>query len=161
MYSLFTITLLSFAAFFTNPFTTVSPAPADQVEHYNFTYNGPFPHSVINACNGEEVVLNGTAHVHEWGTILPNGNTHAHFHQNFSNIVGIGQTTGTVYNCVGSYNYHFNTSVGTTETATLTQNLISTVGDGPSFTIQANYHLTVNANGTTTVEFENFNAPCL
>jgi hypothetical protein len=128
------------------------------VTHFSDSGNHPFPHTVTNGCNGELVDLDGIVHWRSWGTIT-GGTFHHHYHQNFSGIVGIGQTTGTVYNCVGTQNGSAQGKVGVAYSFTVVQNLIST-GDGPTFKIKFDQHYTVDANGNVHAEKDNFVPTC-
>ena len=85
------------------------------------------------------------------------GGFHSVFIANDHSLVGIGLTTGIMYHEVGAFTEVFNfrgTAPGREYTFTATLNYI---GQGPANNAinRANFHFTINANGITTVEFDN------
>jgi hypothetical protein len=67
-------------------------------------------HTVYNDCTGEDVYFpEGNAHISYGGVIKPNGTIRTRFHGNW-NLVGYGEDSGTIYQCVSPYN---ESSVGT------------------------------------------------
>ena len=110
----------------------------------------PFPHVVVNPCNGEVIAMTGNVHVSVHGVIAPNGNVTMTFHQNFNGISGTGDL-GNTYQCVSAITQTSTGSVGETFTFTGTQSLIGH-GNAPNSYLRAVVHMTVNANGDVTVD---------
>ena len=127
--------------------------------HFKDSGKVQFPHAVINDCNGEVVVLDGIAHYNYSQTTLPSGVIRWHYHQNFSGISGVGQDTGTVYNCVGAQSHKGEVNAGEKISILVIQNLIST-GSAPSFKLKVYVVIEFDEYGNLTTYVEDVKATC-
>ncbi len=109
--------------------------------------------------NGEEVVLTGDMHFLLAVTLDANGGLHVKDHYQFQGVSGIGQSTGDKYQAVGVSQGTFNGKVGFTYTFVQNFRIIGQ-GPGNDFLVHVTFHLTVNADGTTTVFHDNFTIDC-
>ena len=110
----------------------------------------PFPHEIVNPCNGEVIAMTGNVHVSVHGVVAPNGNVTMTMHQNFNGISGTGDL-GNTYQCVSAITQTSTGSAGQTFTFTGTQSLIGH-GDAPNSYLRVLVHSTVNANGDVVVD---------
>jgi hypothetical protein len=106
--------------------------------------------SVWNSCTGEFIELSGTANFQVRGMISDNKITYI-LQVNYSNVKGVGTTSGTQYVTNSTFNYsntfNFNTQFVYQQSASVRY---IAQGSGLSFTIINDWHLTVNANGEET-----------
>jgi hypothetical protein len=106
-----------------------------------------------NSCEGEYIDFSGTGYVQIHGVISNNKITYV-LHYNVSNVKGYGRTTGTAYVTTSTFNYsntfNFNTQFVYQQNATT--NYIA-IGKDADFTVENDWHLTVNANGVATFFF--------
>lgn len=109
--------------------------------------------------NGEEVVFTGDLHVLLAVTLDANGGFHAKEHFQPQGLTGIGQSTGDKYQATGVTQDTFNGKVGSTFTYV---NNFRIIGQGPgnNYLVHETFHVTVNANGTTTVVHDNLTIDC-
>jgi hypothetical protein len=131
------------------------PAKADVV----FNGDVAIVPSIVNPCNGEIVVLTGTAHVVAEETFTPSGNIHVSTHINAVGVSGVGMTTGAKYSISNSLTEELTFAGATEETVNDTFRIIGQ-GQVPNFNLHELIHVTINANGTVTVAFETFNETC-
>ena len=125
----------------------------------------PFTFSVFIPCanqgNGEVVDFSGT--LHEVISSTVNGN-HVHLNNLFNpqGAKGVGETTGDVWEATGETRSDLNASVsGFPFTNTFVNNFKLINGkDHASFLVHENAHVTVNADGTTTANQDNFTFSC-
>ena len=119
-------------------------------EKANFDYYN----YIWNSCANEWVQLSGTGHFELRGMISESKITYI-LHFNLSNVRGIGLNTGNEFLTTQSFNYS-NTASFTGNQQVYQQrgsiHFIDPSGDA-SFTIENDWHLTVNANGTVTFFF--------
>jgi hypothetical protein len=109
-----------------------------------------------NGCPGSEPVqLSGYSH--EVFVLSDSGNL-LHYSLNFQGVKGIGLLTGTTYKI--NLNIEVTNSVSGTETTSLYHGV--TVGPGPNNNdlFSAQFHITVNPDGTVTAYFDNFFENC-
>jgi hypothetical protein len=108
---------------------------------------------VYNPCSGEYVQINGTIRYKLRGMISNNKITYI-LHYNYSNVTGVGLSSGTKYIANGAFNYsntdNFSQQLVYQQNSTF--NYIALRGDA-SFKIINDWHLTVNANGVATFFF--------
>ena len=126
----------------------------------------PITLSVPVACNvGEVVDLSGR--LHTVITFTSNSRrVNAHVHVNAQEITGTGEITGRTFQATGEINISFHKSLlnGQGTRTFITSLEVTGLGPGGSvigFTLQERAHVTFNANGTVTVNFDNFNAACM
>jgi hypothetical protein len=109
------------------------------------------------------VFVEGTAHFSTRVTTDATGEAHVQVHVNYSNMHGEGLITGDRFVAASSSNEHDNGSVfdGSGGVLTLTQN-VQFVGQGPNnnFKVRGRLHITVNANGDTTVSRQDLAIDC-
>jgi hypothetical protein len=112
-----------------------------------------------NGGAGEDVALTGNLHDMFELTFDNAGGVHVKFQDNPQGISGVGSVTGDRYQGTGVTQVEFNAKVGVEVTFI---NRFDIIGQGPgnNFEIHETAHLTVNANGTLTVFFDNFSAVC-
>jgi hypothetical protein len=113
-----------------------------------------------NQGNGEFVDFSGT--LHQLLTSTVNGNNiHLNLHSNPQGVKGVGETTGDVWVATGETRQDLNASInGFPFETTFVNNLKLVNGNGGSFQIHENTHVTVLADGTTTASVDNFSFTC-
>ncbi len=106
-----------------------------------------------NPCSEEFMDFAGTIHTEIRGVLSDHKITFV-LHINVSNVRATGRTSGTEYVTTSTFNYtntfNFNTQFVYQQRATT--NFIAQ-GKGSNFSIENDWHLTVNANGETTFFF--------
>jgi len=123
----------------------------------------PQPFQVFVPCAaggaGELVDLDGTLHVLLHTTLDGSGGFHAKTHFQPQGVVGIGLTTGDIYQGTGATQNHLNGTVG--EESTFVDNF-RLIGHGPgdNLLMHQTLHATVNANGVATALVSNFRVEC-
>lgn len=119
----------------------------------NFTETFEVSGSAWNSCEGEFIDFTGSGRVQVRGMISNNKITYV-LHSNLSGVKGYGRTSGTEYVTTSTFNYsntfNFNTQYVYQQRGTT--NFIAK-GKEADFTIENDWHLTVNANGVTTFFF--------
>jgi len=110
---------------------------------------------------GETVDLSGPLHVLMSFTI--NGNNVSgvqHFQP--QGISGTGETTGAKYQATGVTSTTFQMSLQNGQASETFINRFDIIGQGPgnNFRVHETAHITFNAGGTVTVNFDNFNVEC-
>ena len=113
-----------------------------------------------NQGNGEVVDFSGSLHAVFSSTVNGN-NIHLNMLFNPQGIKGVGETTGDVWQATGETREDLTASVSAFPfTNTFVNNFKLIDGRGGSFLIHENFHVTVNADGTTTVLHDNFTFTC-
>jgi hypothetical protein len=110
---------------------------------------------------GELVDVSGNLHILVTATIN-NNHVSGTTHYQPQGVVGEGRDTGDKYHAVGITRDHFSGELqGGSYTYTFT-NSFMIIGQGPgnNFTVHETIHITINANGETTVEVDNFKTAC-
>lgn len=109
---------------------------------------------------GETVLLEGRLHALIHTTTDASGGVHDVVNFHSLEVTGIGQTTGDIYHGTNSDKFRINI-IDPPSTFT-NQNTISLHGQGTAsdFVLQATLHVTVNANGDITAEFDNVRISC-
>jgi hypothetical protein len=130
-----------------------------------FNASVPISLSVFVSCAvggaGEVVDLSGPLHVLVTATIT--GDTiSVNNKSNSQGISGTGETTGTKYQAIYINDTKITGSLqnGQFTTTFISQFAIIGAGTGNNFVVHENEHLTLNADGTATVFFDNFFFTC-
>jgi hypothetical protein len=139
------IAVASFAAL-------TSPSRAANQSNLRF----PISDTIFDPCTGELVDLSGTAHVVSALTINDNHGS-LMFHSNAVES-GVGETTGASYRLLANFSDHLEGSFvnGQFTQTTVIRNLrlITAGGSNNAFAFDDTFHVTANANGNVTVEFD-------
>ena len=115
-----------------------------------------------NLCNGDVIELQGTLHIVMQGEFVEDApRQHVKGHVNSQRLTGIGMPSGARYNVTFINNSIFNARIGGANVTTLEamMNVVSRAS-GENFQIQTVLHNTINANGETTSQFQNFHVHC-
>lgn len=158
--------LILFASLLTMLFV-VTPAfpqaqPQTQVYEINWDYTYSIP--CANGGLGEDVRITGPVHAQETTVMKPDGTLNVIWTYNAQGLSGIGLTTGTGYHFVGVTRQSFTLFPGTVypwEVTFINRNKI--VGERSEANYEAFWetvHITVNANGETTVSFDTSGVVC-
>lgn len=110
---------------------------------------------------GEMVDLSGS--LHTLITLTINGNNFSEVtHFQPQGISGTGETTGVKYQATGLTEESTTGSFQNGQASQTFVNRFDIIGQGPgnNFTIHETAHITINANGTGTVFFDNFGVEC-
>lgn len=112
-----------------------------------------------NGGAGENVTLTGNLHVQTQFNFNNAGGGNFHMLFNPQGISGTGSVTGAKYQATGM------TQSDGTFTSGVTSDFINRfdiIGQGPgnNYEVHETAHLTINANGTVTVNFDNFSVVC-
>jgi hypothetical protein len=137
-----------------------APARVPTAPLFAVTDNEQLPFSFnVRGCT-ERVHVAGTFHVLGTFTLSASGNETDRFHINASGT-GTGLTTGASYHFNDPINLtaHFRDNVRYGESQIETLTLIGD-GDAPNTKIQGRFRFTMNANGDTTVEFDETETIC-
>ena len=123
------------------------PVMTKAVERYR---DVPIDAVFYNACCDEQVYITGTAHLMITKNVI---------RLNVSDQQGVGLTSGYSYTGVGQgvetnvfYTHQYD--------GTLTSILNMSNNNGCSFRVQATFHVTVNANGEVTADFQTISFHC-
>lgn len=110
---------------------------------------------------GEVVDLFGPLHTLMSFTINGN-NVSGYFHFQPQGISGTGETTGDKYQATGLTEQSFKNSLQNGQANLTFVNNFRIIGQGPgnNFLVHETMHLTINANGTVTVSFDNLTVDC-
>lgn len=121
----------------------------------------PFTNTMPNPCNGDIVTFSGDIHVVNHFTTDAGGGTHVKTHGNYQSVSGTGTPSGAQYRVVTTSNETINDNDGPQTEVSSVQvlNLISQ-GSGPNFRLRIVFHITINANGTTTSQVEESSIEC-
>jgi hypothetical protein len=117
----------------------------------------PISFAVINPCNGETVTFTGADHFVVRVTFDGSGRFHLASNDNI-HVTGTG-SLGNEYEGNQEDQNQLNGRFGIEQTLATTFSAIST-GSAPNYETHALIHITVNANGTTTVFIDNFTSSC-
>jgi hypothetical protein len=115
-----------------------------------------------NLCNGDQLQLQGTLHFVQQGEFVEDApRQHVSGHLNSQKLTGVGIPSGQLYNVDFISNSIVNSRVDGANVTTLEamMNVVS-LGSGENFQIQTVLHVTINANGDTTTQFQNFHVHC-
>jgi len=112
-----------------------------------------------NGGEGEEMDLTGSWHGVFHTTDDGNGGFHYTIHFTPQNVFGVGRITGDIYKATGAENFQGNIKVGNEATESGSWRWIGK-GSAVNFHEYWTWHVTVNANGETTVWVEKENIVC-
>ena len=116
--------------------------------NYDETLYFPAGVSMFNSCTQEYIDFSGSVHIRIRGVISDNKITFiAHF--DVQNVKGIGQITGTKYVTTETFNYS-STDIFNSESIEYQQRYslhYISLGKESNFTLENDWHLTINANG--------------
>lgn len=121
----------------------------------------PFTSSAFNPCNGDQVTFSGTMHVVNTMTTDADGGTHLKTHSNYQDVTGTGTPSGVTYQVRTVSNEVVNDNDGPQSTATVISTM-KLIAHGPTlnYFLRTVLHVTVNANGQTTSEFQEVGFEC-
>jgi len=136
--------------------TAQEAGAAQKAEVFSENFHEPVEFTALSVCAGEELHFTGAFHWNYHTTIDAKGGFHSVFISNDHSLRGIGLTSGIMYHEVGAYTEVFNFRGDAPQEGTITITL-NYIGQGPGNNAinKVNFHYTINANGTTTVIFEN------
>lgn len=154
------VRVASFAALF-GAFAVAATTAFAQSTTVTTSETIPITDSIVNPCNGDVVTFQGNIHVTNHMTTDASGGTHLKTHVNFQNVSGTGVPSGLNYNVRTTTNETVNDNDGPQSEATIISmvKLISQ-GPAPNFFLRVVFHITVNANGTTTSTVDNTRIEC-
>ena len=111
---------------------------------------------------GEFVLLSGTLHSLYHLTLLPSGSILLKVKDSPQKMSGVGLTTGDIYQGNGVTQDLMFTAAGGFPYATTYVNNFLIIGQGPgnNYMVQILAHLTLNADGTTTVDLDKPSVEC-
>ena len=109
----------------------------------------------------EPVAISGEVHMLVHVTTDATGGFHITIHSNNEGVSGTGLTTGAQYQLTEQLSFHFNTQGPFPQEVAQVNRLVLS-GQGPSNNMLGKFtvHVTVNANGETTVSFADFSFEC-
>jgi hypothetical protein len=116
--------------------------------NYNEILYFPAGVSMFNTCTQEYIDFSGSVHIRIRGVISDNKITWIG-HYDVQNVKGVGQISGTEYVTTEAFNFS-NTSDFNTESIVYNQRYslhYISLGKENNFTLENNWHLTINANG--------------
>jgi len=121
----------------------------------------PFTGSMTNPCNADVVTFQGSMNVTNHMTTDASGGTHLKTHINFQDVSGTGAPSGLNYNVRTTTNQTVNDSDGPQSEATVIST-VKLVSQGPAqnYFMRNVFHITVNANGTTTSTVDETSVEC-
>jgi hypothetical protein len=133
-----------------------SAQAAQKAEVFSENFHLPVEFTAFSQCAGEVLHFTGAFHWNFHTVIDAKGGFHSVFIANDHNLSGVGLTSGIKYREVGATTEVFNVRGAAPQegTVTLTLNFIGQ-GPGNNAINKFHFHYTVNANGTTTVNFLN------
>ena len=110
---------------------------------------------------GEFIDLSGELHTLITSTINDN-HVSGKYHYQPQGVSAIGQITGDTYRATGGSQDKFSGNLTNDQYETTYVNNFRMIGPGPgnNFLVHEVSHLTINANGTTTVDFDNLSTEC-
>ena len=114
-----------------------------------------------NGGAGEIVDLSGE--LHTVMSLTVNGNNFSFkAHAQTQGVSGTGETTGAKYEATGVSQIQSSGSFVNGQAQSTSINRFDLIGQGPgnNLTLHQTAHVTINADGTTTVSFDNFSAEC-
>lgn len=132
------------------------------------TTSQPFSETLFNPCTGELFLAEGEIHVTTQQSLSADGRLHVTMHSNLQNVKGVGLTSGTRYvvqqvlaehtNADGDF-APYNTNSNFLEHY-IRQSETGSLVPEDDFFFWVRLHLTVNANGITTVERIEMESEC-
>ena len=141
----------------------VSLALVPRLARADVFFNQDIPISFIDysQCTGEYIFFSGTLHVVYRETVDGSGGLHVGVHENYSDVPGVGLTSGAVYHAAGTLNEQFNFNSGGATTVTEGEHVsYVTSGGGNNLEVHLLFHLTINPDGTLTSYVDTFSIRC-
>ena len=134
-----------------------APLMADQLISSNV--DAPFSLVLGSTCT-QAIALNGALHM-TFSITANDNSTHIHSHANSQDISGVGLVDGSRYSLIMGNNTEINSN-SALPMEMQTSNDFALVGQGsaPNMRVRVVSHITVNANGTVTVEFSKGSIVC-
>jgi hypothetical protein len=134
--------------------TLNSSANAQRGTPFKFAETFTVQWKAWNDCTGEWIAFSGTGHFMITGVINDNRPTFF-LHYNTSNVKGIGQTSGRQYISRETFNYTNNSSFINEQIIYQQRGTLKfiSIGSQDNFTLENDWHLTINANGEVTFFF--------
>jgi hypothetical protein len=130
---------------------------------YKENFQFPVDFTDFFTCAGEEIHFTGSFHWNFHTVMVGENRFHLVFTANDHSISGVGLTSGTMYHEVGATVDVFNVDIEDIapyeETVTVTLDYIGQ-GPGNNLILKDVFHITVDANGITTVFFDKSTAEC-
>jgi hypothetical protein len=134
----------------------VGPRSAEAFQELNIEF--PVSFTIPNPCNGEDVDVSGVFHDRISFVFNNGGQLLLVEHVNAQGVTGEGDL-GNTYQVQNTANTIFNGVFTGEDTVVRNLRLVSD-GSAPNFEVHLLEHITVNANGTVTADFEDFTAEC-
>lgn len=133
-----------------------APMFADQLVNTS----SPVSMVATNLCNGQNIALQGATHL-TWNLSTNNNSTHVQIHINSQGVSGVGMTDGAKYILVNG------TNIDTKMTGALPFDMRTNVdfalignGEAANSRIRMITHITVDAGGNVSLEFEKSTVVC-
>jgi hypothetical protein len=129
-------------------------APSQAANQINLSF--PISDTLFDPCTGEIVDLNGTARI--VGDLTINDNHASLMFHSDAVESGFGQTSGAPYRLLANFSDHIEGSLVngqfTQTTVIRNERLVAAGGQNNYFAFDDTYHITIDANGDVTVEFD-------
>jgi hypothetical protein len=161
MKNLFIAAIAAFALALASCSQSTAPMSSTNASHPMVSSNNskqlsiPITLTVIDTCCNDTVQITGT--LHEIIDTDANGNL-THLHANSSDLTGTG-TSGSTYHGSITANETIKTTNGASETNAVEQFTMTAAG-GCKFKLILREHITINADGTMTVDRTDFSTEC-
>ncbi|HEU5369763.1 MAG TPA: hypothetical protein VFU69_14920 [Ktedonobacterales bacterium] len=159
---LLVLLLVGFATFIASPRASAEAISNTTISTFSFVGQEVF------SCNGSAfLITDGTIQVVSHTTLLPNGDFSAHNEVTWQGVKAIDEATNASYEEVGtngsgvkgSVDNFFSNQGATTETIATNTQLVGQ-GTAPNIGFNEIIHLTYNADGTLTAEFDHLRMDC-
>jgi len=129
-----------------------------KIERFTMPYEETVPAAAT--CGGEDVYIYGTLELMSQTNTDPAGGVHAIFHVT-PHLAVTGVTSGLTYRTAGPFQSVTNVNLSDQSEYHLTNKIVLiSPGSADNLVLHENMKITVNANGVTTVDFDNFTAEC-
>ena len=138
-------------------------APANSAVQVNNSTDISLSIFVPCAAGGAGEIVDVSGPLHTLITFTINGNeAGGYLHFQPQGISGTGETTGDKYQATGVTRTSFSMSVQNGQANTTFVNNFRIIGQGPgnNFLVHETAHITINANGTVTVNHDNLSIDC-
>ena len=142
--------------------TAFTPSIQARDTHKMERFTEPYDETVPAAftCVGEDVHIFGDLEIMVQTSTEPNGRVHAVFHIT-PHLSVTGVTSGLAYRTAGPLQTVTNTSPTNQSEFHLNNKIVLiSPGSNDNLVLHENMKVTVNANGVSTVDFDNFTADC-
>ena len=126
-------------------------------EHFTETVDETIPAAAT--CSGEDVRIFGVLDLTVQNTTDSKGGVHSVFHVT-PHLTAIGVTSGSIYHTAGPLQSVTNSNGTGNEFQLINVIVLISPGSTNNLVLHETIHVTVNANGDTTVDFDNFRADC-